>query len=64
MKKANVTTGILAMAIIALMATSCKDKNKEQENQEGQLQEDQLHEVVPAETYSEEEGYMGCCRGR
>jgi|TARA_E500000318_G_scaffold111962_1_gene132956 hypothetical protein len=35
MKRTNVATGILAMAIIALMATSCKDKNKEQENQEG-----------------------------
>lgn len=35
MKKANVTTGILAMAIIALSATSCKDKKKEQESQEG-----------------------------
>lgn len=35
MKRTNVATGILAMAIIALTGTSCKDKNKEQENQEG-----------------------------
>ena len=35
MKKANVTTGILAMAIITRSATSCKDKKKEQESQEG-----------------------------
>lgn len=35
MKKANVTTGILAMAIIALSATSCKDKKNEQESQDG-----------------------------
>ncbi|MEZ2414963.1 DUF3347 domain-containing protein [Muriicola sp. E247] len=36
MKKANVTTGILAMGIIALTVTSCKDKKKEQESQEGE----------------------------
>ncbi|MDF0716598.1 DUF3347 domain-containing protein [Muricauda sp. 334s03] len=35
MRKSNVTTGILAMAIITLLATSCKDKKKVQENQEG-----------------------------
>ncbi|MAU15827.1 MAG: hypothetical protein CMH48_15315 [Muricauda sp.] len=35
MRKANVKTGILAMVIIALTATSCKDKKKEQESEEG-----------------------------
>ena len=35
MKRTNVATGILAMAIITLSATSCKDKKKVQENQEG-----------------------------
>ena len=35
MKKANVKTGILAIGMIALTATSCKDKKKEKEGQEG-----------------------------
>lgn len=35
MRKVGISTGILALAIIALTATSCKDKKKEQENQEG-----------------------------
>ena len=35
MRKVGISTGILAMAIMTLTATSCKDKKKEQESQEG-----------------------------
>lgn len=51
MKKANVKTGILAIVMIALTATSCKDKKKEQEGQEG-------HHTEQVEEGSHRDGTM------
>ncbi|MBO0340692.1 DUF3347 domain-containing protein [Flagellimonas profundi] len=52
MKKANATTGILAMAIIALSVTSCKDKKKEQESQDGHHME-QMEDSGTMEDHSQ-----------
>lgn len=35
MKKVSVTTAVLAMAVVAMTATSCKDNKKEHDNEDG-----------------------------
>jgi hypothetical protein len=53
MKKMRISTGILAIALVTLTATSCRDTKKEQNNEDGNH-----HEMESEDGHHDEEGQM------